>query len=117
MNLLSVNSEILSTGYICLPCASLFVSCSARHPAAFIFLRPILPFPFISVLALFPQLLSVPESQLASLGPSHYSCRNIRGENEMRAINCLWLLKVKFDIKIAAVGNRAPHTEVKGEQG
>lgn len=33
----------------------------------------------------------------------------------MRAVNCL--LKVKFDIKIAVVGNRAPHTEVKGEQG
>lgn len=114
MHLLSVNSEVLSTGCICLPCASLFVSCSARHPAVFIFLRPILPFPFISVSALFPQLLSLTESQLA-IGPFQYSCRNIREENDMRVVNCL--LKVKFDIKIAVVGNRAPHTEVKGEQG
>jgi hypothetical protein len=29
----------------------------------------------------------------------------------------MWLLKVEFDIKIEVVGNRAPHTEVKGEEG
>lgn len=35
----------------------------------------------------------------------------------MGIINCLWLLKVKFDIRIEVVWETAPYTEVKGEQG